>query len=123
VKKLDIRAGSTVALVAAPDAFERLLTGLPEGVRLMRDGRAVARTVLLFAHSRAELQRRFPAAARRVEEGGGLWVVWPKKTSALAADLGEAGVRAFGLDAGWVDYKVCAVDETWSGLLFARRRE
>jgi hypothetical protein len=58
-----------------------------------------------------------------VEDGGALWLIWPKKTSGIARDLGEAQVRKFGLAAGWVDYKICAVDETWSGLQFARRAE
>ena len=54
-------------------------------------------------------------------EGGGLWIAWPKKTSALAADVTETHVRAIGLAAGLVDFKVCAIDETWSGLRFSKR--
>ena len=54
-------------------------------------------------------------------EGGGLWICWPKKTSPLASDLGQPEVRKAGLDAGLVDFKICAVDETWSGLRFTRR--
>jgi hypothetical protein len=56
-----------------------------------------------------------------MRKGRTLWIVWPKKASALAGDLGEARVREMGLAAGLVDYKVCAVDETWSGLAFASR--
>jgi hypothetical protein len=52
-----------------------------------------------------------------------LWIAWPKKTSKIAADLSQTGVRAFGLDRDFVDYKICSIDETWSGLLFARRRK
>jgi CheY-like chemotaxis protein len=121
VKKLGIRAGS-VALVGAPADFERSLVGLPEGVRLTRRLRRPAGTILLFVRSQAELAKRFPAAARALAEGGKLWLVWPKKTSRLAGDLGEAEVRAFGLAREFVDYKICAVDENWSGLLFARRK-
>ncbi len=51
-----------------------------------------------------------------------LWIAWPKKTSGVKTDLDGNIVREFGLDAGWVDYKVCAIDETWSGLCFARRK-
>jgi hypothetical protein len=53
---------------------------------------------------------------------GALWVVWPKKASGVATDLGQQEVRAFGLAAGLVDYKIAAIDATWSGLCFARRK-
>jgi cytolysin (calcineurin-like family phosphatase) len=53
---------------------------------------------------------------------GGLWIAWPKRTSAMATGLSQADVRKIGLAAGLVDYKVCAIDETWSGLKFAWRR-
>lgn len=55
-------------------------------------------------------------------EGGGLWIAWPKKASGVASDLTQTVVRKFGLDAGLVDYKICSIDKTWSGLLFTRRR-
>jgi len=112
-KKLGLREGVPVALAGAPEGFAEMLGAATT--------RGQAHRVLLFVKSRAELRRRFECAARRVTPGGGLWIVWPKKTSALAGDLGEREVREFGLAAGWVDYKVCAVDQTWSGLLFARR--
>jgi hypothetical protein len=56
-----------------------------------------------------------------MRKGRTLWIVWPKKTSALAGDIAEPAVREMGLAAGLVDYKVCAVDQTWSGLAFAAR--
>jgi hypothetical protein len=112
-KKLGLRDGVPVALVGAPEGFADTLGAAT--------ARGSAHRVLLFARSLAELRRRFEGATRRVEDGGGLWIVWPKKTSGVASDLGEREVREFGLAAGWVDYKICAVDQTWSGLLFARR--
>jgi hypothetical protein len=51
-----------------------------------------------------------------------LWIAWPKKAFGVATDLSENPIREFGLDSGWVDYKVCAIDETWSGLCFARKK-
>jgi hypothetical protein len=78
--------------------------------------------VLLFCGSRVELDRRLPAARSVLAEKGGLWIIWPKQGSALEGDLTQAAVRERGLAAGMVDYKICAVDETWSGLLFTRRR-
>jgi len=120
-RKLGIRAASAVALLGAPEGFEAKLAPLPHGVRVHRQARTADR-VLFFVDSLASLKRRFGAASHTVEEGGGLWIVWPKKASGVRTDLTETVVREFGLAAGWVDYKICAVDETWSGLQFARRR-
>jgi len=121
-KKLGIAAGRVVTLLHAPEGFAGLLEPLPEGTRLQHKLRPPADVVLFFCLSQAQLRRELPAAVRAMTEGGRLWVVWPKKTSSLAGDLSEREVRAFGLSSGLVDYKTCAVDETWSGLCFARRQ-
>ncbi len=120
-KKLGIKPGGRVRLLGAPKDFEALLTPLPEGVRLARRGTTVASVVLFFVTSRATLERGFAGASRLVAEGGRLWTLWPKKASGRACDTGEGGIRAFGLATGWVDYKIAAIDATWSGLCFARR--
>lgn len=120
-KKLGIRPGAAVALLEAPEGFERKLDPLPPDVEIRRGSRGRARLVLLFAMSVRDLRKRFAAAARLIEHGGSVWIAWPKKASGIPTDLGETTVRSFGLAAGWVDYKVCAIDETWSGLLFTRR--
>ena len=119
-RKLRIRENSVVALLRAPDGFEAKLEPLPEGVRFVRKARE-ADVILAFATSVAVLGRALPALAAEMREGRALWIVWPKKTSALAGDLSERLVRKMGLATGLVDYKVCAVDETWSGLAFAVR--
>src|SRR5579884_1057684 len=119
-KKLGIRPDSVVWLAGAPDAFEDKLAPLPEGAQVRRRPGSAYR-VLLFVRSAAELARRFDPSAAEVMEGGGLWIVWPKRASGIVTDVVENDVRNFALERGWVDYKVCAVDETWSGLLFARR--
>lgn len=121
VKKLGITAGSVTALLGAPEDFESKLAGLPERARLTRQARG-AHLLLLFVNSQADLERRISAAMRAMGESGRLWIIWPKKGSALASDLTEKTVRATGLAAGLVDFKICAVDDTWSGLLFTRRR-
>lgn len=121
LEKLAIRAGDMLALLGGPVGFTKTLGPLPEGVRVRAQARQGANVILLFARSRGDLAGRFPGAAKALAERGRLWIVWPKKASGVQSDLGEAAVRAFGLDAGFVDYKICAVDETWSGLLFARR--
>ena len=122
-RKLGIRDQSRVAILGGPDGFEALLAPLPEGVTVRHQARGVLDVVVLFVTRAAELDRRFPVAAGRLDEAGGLWVAWPKKTSGLATDLNFDIVRTTGLEAGLVDNKVCAIDETWSGLRFVIRRE
>jgi CheY-like chemotaxis protein len=120
-KKLGIGAGSAVALLGAPAGFGETLGTLPENAQVLRQARVSADVVLVFVRSQLELEHGFGAAADRVTEGGRLWVAWPKKASGIASDVSQNTVRAFGLAAGWVDYKVAAIDGTWSGLCFARR--
>jgi CheY-like chemotaxis protein len=120
-KKLGIKPGSTVALVGAPEGFETTLGTLPEGAVLVRRAAANALTIW-FVRTRAALEDGIGKMAS-AGEGGGLWIAWPKRTSALAADVTETHVRGVGLAAGLVDFKVCAIDETWSGLRFSKRAE
>jgi hypothetical protein len=87
-----------------------------------RDGRKPADVAILFVRTLAELRRRFPTAERAVANGGSLWLAWPKKASGVAIDLSQTIVQRYGLDRGWVDFKVAAIDETWSGLRFVPRR-
>ncbi len=76
---------------------------------------------IVFTKSGAELTREFSRIAKMLAPAGMLWVSWPKKSSGVATDVDENGVRAIGLAAGLVDVKVCAVTEVWSGLKFVRR--
>ena len=122
-KKLGIREGTTVALAGAPAGFERTLSKLPDDVRVVTRLRGRPGVILLFVKSQVDLKRRFPAAARALADGGKLWIVWPKRASGVTTDLTQITVRAFGLAADFVDYKISAIDETWSGLCFARRRK
>jgi hypothetical protein len=121
-KKLGVKAGSIVALVGAPEGFLDTLGPLPGGATLRRGTRGPFSVGLLFVRSRAELARRFPAAAKAMGSPGALWIAWPKKASGVVTDLDENVVRAVGLAASLVDYKVAAIDATWSGLCFARRK-
>jgi len=122
-RKLGIRPGSAVALLGAPEGFAKQTLGpLPEAAVVRRDTRRAFNVGLLFVRSKADLARRFPAAAKAMGEPGALWIVWPKKVSGMRADLGPQPVREFGLARGLVDYKIAAIDATWSGLCFARRK-
>jgi len=120
-QKLGIKAGARVALVRAPDGFERELEPLPDGVRLRTQARGAQDVVLFFATRLAELERRFDGLARALEPTGGLWIAWPKRNAGVATDLRENIVRDVGLSHGLVDNKVCAVDDMWSGLRFVYR--
>jgi hypothetical protein len=82
---------------------------------------ASARFVHLFVRNAAELERRLPALDRALADDGMIWISWPKKSSGLATDLTEDGIRRAALLLGLVDVKVCAVDEVWSGLKVVRR--
>jgi hypothetical protein len=113
-QKLGIRDGSRVRLVGQPEGFARVLGVVPRP-------RGEADVIVLFTRSTAELSRKFPAARKALRQDGGLWIAWPKKASGVSTDLTEAQVRGFGLAQGLVDNKVCAIDETWSGLRFVVR--
>jgi len=122
-KKLGILPGRVVALVNAPPDFEATLGELPPGIALGADLRRGAPfdVILFFTTRLADLKKRFAALAKRLAPAGGFWIAWPKKASGVATDLTEDVIRAVGLDAGLVDNKVCAIDDTWSGLRFVIR--
>ncbi len=122
VKKLGIRPDSVVVLVGAPNGFEKVLGKLPGDVLIRRQDRGRRSLTLWFVCERRELDRRIYKMAGKVKGGGALWIVWPKKISGLATDLTQTIVRRTGLDTGLVGYKICAIDATWSGLNFIRRK-
>jgi hypothetical protein len=121
--KLGIKERARVALVSAPAGFERVLGPLPDGVRVMTRARGPLDVIVFFTTSRAELERRFGRLAGALRPAGGLWIAWPKKASGVETDLDQSGVMEVGLASGLVDNKVCAIDETWSGLRFVIRKE
>ena len=120
-RKLGIKADARVAIVSAPAGFSSCLEPLPEGVRVFEAARGRSDVLVFFATRRNELQRRFAKLANAVDADGVIWIAWPKQTSMVATDLTESVVREIGLEHGLVDNKVCAIDETWSGLRFVYR--
>lgn len=120
-KKLGLAAAGVLAVLRAPRDFVATLGELPDGARLVRRLDGTVNVVVLFCRALAELRADWPAAVACLAERGSLWVAWPKRASGLVSDLDDAAVRAFGLDQGLVDTKVCAIDATWSGLRFSRR--
>ena len=124
-KKLGIKEGHLVALLNAPDRFERTLGALPENVRLQQGlaGKTPLDVIVCFVMRRAELEGQLATIRRRMAPAAGLWVAWPKKASGVATDMTEHVVREVALPTGLVDNKVCALDETWSGLRLVIRLE
>jgi hypothetical protein len=123
VRKLGLRPGWRVAVLQGPEGLDELIGELPPGVRIVRrlgDGIDAA---WIFVVTRAELERRLPEVLRRLPPDGTLWISWPKRASGVSTDVTENVLREVVLPTGWVDIKVCAVDETWSGLRFALRRD
>ncbi len=118
-KKLGIKAGHRVGLIAAPADFE--LVDLPDDVRLVRRAQGSFDVMVFFTKRTADLERRLPRLKRLLVPNGGLWIGWPKKSSGVATDLDFTVVQHLGLDLGLVDNKICAIDETWSGLRFVYR--
>lgn len=123
-KKLGIKPGSVVAVLGlTPASFEPHLD-MPEGSRLFRQLRPMPFDVIvLFVDRLAELERRFGRVVARLHPAGGLWVAWPKLASRRATDITEDVVRRVGLAGGLIDNKVCAIDDTWSGLRLVVRVE
>jgi hypothetical protein len=113
-KKLGIQDGSRVALRKAPEGFADRLGVAPR----LRGELDVA---VLFATRQGELTRAFGPLVRRLAPAGGLWVAWPKKASGVETDLTFDAVQKTGLDAGLVDNKSCAIDDTWQALRFVIR--
>jgi hypothetical protein len=123
-EKLGIKEGSRVALVAAPDRFvESTLAPLPDQVDLRERARGPLDLIVFFTKTRADLKRRFGKLASAIRPAGVLWIAWPKRSSGISTDLTEDILREVGLPQGLVDTKVCAIDDTWSGLRFVFRKE
>lgn len=121
VEKLGVKPGSTLVLLGAPEGAEKLLEPLPVGVTLRYRNRGRREMTIWFVTSRREFERRFGTVAKSVAEGT-LWMAWPKRSSGVETDLTEDVIRDVALAAGMVDTKVCAIDETWSGLRLTLRR-
>jgi Protein of unknown function (DUF3052) len=122
-KKLGIKAQSHVAFHDLPASVKTELRDVLKTCRVAKDGKSKEPLdfAMIFVKSAADLKERFAEVSKRLAPAGMLWVSWPKKASGVPTDLNEDEVRRIGLEAGLVDVKVCAVDETWSGLKFVIR--
>ena len=120
-KKIGIKQGSRVALVNAPTDFQFEPKELPDDVEFTKGSAKSLDIILYFVTTERALTKDFSKLAARLTANGMIWIAWPKKSSGVATDLAFERVQRIGLDAGLVDVKICAVDDTWSGLKFVYR--
>ena len=120
-RKLGLKPAMRVALLGAPENIEEMLGDLPEGLELQREMSCRSGLVFWFVRSLRELADVDYMAAR-LPQGVSIWIAHPKSTSRYKTDFNQNDVRAAGLAAGLVDYKVCAVDADWSALKFTRKK-
>jgi hypothetical protein len=121
-KKLGINAGSSVHALGAPANYRRLLEPLPESVRFTSRADESTDLVHVFSTRSAELSKTLAALRKTLSPNSSVWVSWPKKASKVPTDITEDTIRAVALPLGFVDIKVCAVTEVWSGLKLVVRK-
>ena len=122
-KKLGIKAGFTVFASGAPADYASLLAPLPGDVKFVNKLTKAADLIHLFTKSAAELDAKLRSWRHVMKPDGTIWISWPKKASKVPTDITEDVIREVALPMGFVDVKVCAVDETWSGLKLVVRKE
>ena len=121
IEKLGIKQGFKLAILNAPGNYATTLGPLPETVKISKRLGAALDFIQFFCRARRDLEEQFSALKSSLAPNGSLWISWPKGSSKVQTDLNENVVREVGLKNGLVDVKVCAVDETWSGLKFVFR--
>ena len=115
-QKLGIKPGSIVVAIDPPENYRKLLGQIPSGVNFATRPVGNTKFVHLFVKERRTLAKHLPSLRHKIADDAALWVSWPKKSSGVATDITEDVIRAVALPLGFVDIKVCAVDEIWSGL-------
>ena len=123
LKKLGIKAAMRLAFVHEPEDYLILLGALPDGVQILDIITGDLDFIHAFYKERAEFEAEYPALKNALRKDGMLWISWPKKASKIKTDITEDVIRDVALPMGLVDVKVCAVNETWSGLKLMIRRE
>jgi hypothetical protein len=123
IKKLGLNPGQVAVVVNPPHNYGKLLGKLPAGTVLADRATSGCQFVHLFSRRRADLTKQLRRFRAKIADTGILWVSWPKKSAKVPTDITEDVIRALALPLGFVDTKVCAVDETWSGLKLMIRRQ
>jgi hypothetical protein len=120
-KKLGLQSGFRVCLVKVPSGVRSELHDALAACTVVDRAVSPLDLALVFALSQADLEHAIVRVEPRLTPAGSVWAAWPKKSSGVSTDLDERTVRTIGLATGWVDVKVCAITEVWSGLKFVRR--
>ena len=120
VEKLGIKTGMTICLINSPDDFDQTLGKLPAGAKVIEGRTKSCDLTIWFCISQKDLANHVSDIVAQ-SQSGPVWIAWPKQKSDFASDLSQQSVRQIGLDNNLVDYKISAIDETWSGLLFKCR--
>jgi hypothetical protein len=113
LQKLGIKDPSTLLLCAAPAG---VFAEVPAGVQVKSQARGKVDVAVAFFTQRRQLENRIESLEKAIFPNGGLWIAWPKKASGMTTDITDDVVRAVALPRGLVDNKVCAIDDTWTGL-------
>ena len=122
-RKLGIKDGARVFLTNAPANYSRMVAPLPSGVRMVKAIDSHTDLIHMFVTRRRDLDTGLRRALQLMRPDAAVWVSWPKKASGVTTDISEDTIREVALPLGLVDIKVCAVDETWSGLKLVVRKE
>lgn len=122
-KKLGVKSGSKMLVVGAPEDYAKLLEPLPEGVQFVPRLSEATDIVHIFTDKKADLQKALAGFRKKLKPTATVWVSWPKKSAKVPTDIAENTVREVALPLGFVDIKVCAVTEVWSGLKLVVRKE
>ena len=122
IEKLGIKENMTALVISPPKNFLMLLGSLPKGVAMKNRRTGLFDFIHFFTRELSELQDEFPKLAKSLAPKGMIWISWPKGSSGIETDVSENRIREVGLKTGLVDVKVAAIDETWSGLKFLRRK-
>lgn len=116
-KKLGLKPGTKLLVVGdVPDEYKSWLEPLPERVSISERGKPPFHAVHLFTTKRAELAKHLGRLRKTLEQDGFVWVSWPKRASRVPTNITEDVIREVALPLGFVDIKVAAVSEVWSGL-------
>jgi hypothetical protein len=122
-KKLGIVSGTKLHAIDEPDNYRKLLTPLPPDISFEKAISNAVDIIHLFVEKRSVLETKLSSLRNKIRPNAALWVSWPKKASKVPTDITEDTIRAVALPLGFVDIKVCAVSDIWSGLKLVIRKE
>jgi len=122
LQKLGLKPPLSLVAIGAPREYREWLGELPQGVRIVSKAGSDIRAAHVFVKERAALEKSLASLRKQLREDGFVWVSWPKKASGVKTDVTEDAIREVALPMGFVDIKVCAVSDVWSGLKLVIRK-